>query len=346
MLRGNKYFYFLSLAVIFMLGIMLVTGCGDDDAQPDPQPVDDDSEEVADDQEEYVIGFSNASVSNSWAAAYFASAVNEFGKYDNLTFYTADGNDSSPKQIADVEDLLARDIDLLMIRPDNPEALSAIVESTYDSGIPVVVTGRGVATDKYTTFVMLDDAELGRYAAEHAVMLLTEKYGEPRGKVVEIQGTAGAGSAIARSTGINEVLDQYPDIEVVASQPANYQRAMGKTVMENILQAQPEIDLVISASGESLVGAMEAMEAVGRLDEPFIVGIDGYNGLLKAIHEGTAHYTVLYPAELGAESVRVAMKVLEGEDVPKEWPMPIFEVTPDNVEEYVDLNAPDSAWTY
>lgn len=346
MMKSKKVFRNLGMFLVFMLAMFLIFGCGDDGAQPDPEPVDDESADVVDDQEEFVIGFSNASVSNSWAAAYFASAVNEFGKYDNLTFYTVDGNDSSTKQIADVEDLLARDIDLLMIRPDNPEATSAVVETAFDSGIPVVVTGRSIATDKYTTFVMLDDEDLGRHAAEHAVELLTEKFGEPMGKVVEIQGTAGAGSAIARSNGINEVLDQYPNIEVVASQPANYQRAMGKTVMENILQAQPEIDLVISASGESLAGAMEAMEAVGRLDEPFIVGIDGYNGLLKAIHEGTADYTVLYPAELGAESVRVAMKILQGEDVPKAWPMPIFEVTSDNVSEYVDLNAPDSAWTY
>jgi ribose transport system substrate-binding protein len=342
MITRKPFFLTLSTIAIFVLVMFLVIGCGGNGAQPEDPQIDVD--EVED--EVFVIGFSNSSVSNSWAAAYYASAMQEFTQHDNIRFYTANGNDSVTKQIADVEDLLAKDIDLLMIRPENPEALSAIVETAYASGIPVVVTGRSIATDQYTTFVMLDDTDLGRHAAEYAVKLLTEKYGEPMGKVVEIQGTAGAGSATARTNGINEVLDQYPNIEVVASQPANYQRAMGKTVMENILQAQSEIDLVISASGESLAGAMEAMEAVGRLDGTLIVGIDGYNGLLKAIYEGIAHYTVLYPAELGAESVRVALKILEGEDVPKAWPMPIFEVTPDNVEEYVDLDAPDSAWTY
>jgi ribose transport system substrate-binding protein len=340
-LKKHKPLLFsISLLGIFILVMFLVIGCGGNGAQPE-EPQADVTDEVV-----HVIGFSNSSVSNSWAAAYYASAMQEFTLLENVKFYTANGNDSVTKQIADVEDLLTKNIDLLMLRPENPEALSAIVERVYDSGIPVVITGRSIATDKYTTFVMLEDKELGRYAAEYAVELLIEKYGEPRGKVVEIQGTAGAGSAINRTEGINSVFDQYPDIEVVASQPANYQRAMGKTVMENILQAQPEFDLVISASGESLVGAMEAMEAVGRLEGVFIVGIDGYNGLLKAINDGIAHYTVLYPAALGAESVRVAIKILEGEDVPKSWPMPIVEVTRDNVAEFVDLDAPDSAWTF
>ena len=340
MIKNKPFFLTLSLIAIFMLLMFMVIGCGGNGAQPEDPQIDADAQEV------FVIGFSNSSVSNSWAAAYYASAMQEFTRHDNIRFYTANGNDSVTKQIADVEDLLAKDIELLMVRPENPEALSAVVEKAYESGIPVVVTGRSIATDKYTTFVMLDDTDLGRHAAEYAVKLLTEKYGEPMGKVVEIQGTAGAGSATARTNGINEILDQYPNIEVVASQPANYQRAMGKTVMENILQAQPEIDLVISASGESLAGAMEAMEAVGRLDGTFIVGIDGYNGLLKAIYAGIAQYTVLYPAELGAESVRVALKILQGEDVPKSWPMPIVEVTQDNVDQFVDLDAPDSAWTF
>lgn len=109
-----------------------------------------------------------------------------------------------------MEDLLAKNIDLLMIRPDNPEALSSVVEKAYDSGIPVVVTGRRIAADKYTTFVMLDDTEIGRKAAEHAVKLLTEKFGEPRGKAFELQGNMAAGSARGRNAGITEVLSKYP----------------------------------------------------------------------------------------------------------------------------------------
>lgn len=335
MLKSKKYFLLLALGIMLMLVMSALAGCTGT-TKPDPQPSED----------KFVIGFSNSSVSNSWAAAYFANAVNELGNMENVKFYTTDGNDSSPKQIADVEDLLAKNIDLLMIRPDNPEALSSVVEKAFDAGIPVVVTGRSIATEKYTTFVMLDDADLGRKAAEQAVKLLTEKYGEPKGKVFELQGNMAAGSARGRNAGIIEVLSKYPNIEIVAQQPANYQRAMGKTVMENVLQSQPELDLIISHSGESLAGAIEALEAAGRIDEAFLVGIDGYNGLLKAIKEGKAHYTVLYPVELGAESVRVAMKILNGEEVPKLWKMEIVEVTPDNIDQFVNMNAPDAAWTF
>ncbi len=336
---SKKFFgRFLVVCIVAILLVGILGGCGQK-----PQPPATPGEPAP---KKYVIGFSNSGVSNSWAAAYFRAAVNALGELDNVKFYTADGNDTVAKQIADVEDLLAKNIDLLMIRPENPEALSSVVEKAFNSGIPVVVTGRSIATDKYTTFVMLDDKELGRKAAEHAVKLLTEKFGEPKGKVFELQGNMAAGSARGRNAGITEVFSKYPNIEVVAQQPANYQRAMGKSVMENVLQAHPQLDLIISHSGESLAGAIEAIEAAGRMGEAFLVGIDGYNGLLKAIKAGKAHYTVLYPVELGAESVRVAMKILQGEQVPKLWPMPIFEVFPDNVDQYVDMNAPDSAWTF
>ena len=116
--------------------------------------------------------------------------------------------------------------------------------------------------------------------------------------------------------------------------------------MENILQANPKIDLVISHSGESLCGALEAIKAAGRQNEMKLVSIDGYNGVLKAIYNGEVEYTVLFPAGLGAEAFRVCLKILNGEKVPKYWEMPGPEVTKENVSRFVDLKAPDSAWTY
>ncbi len=91
---------------------------------------------------------------------------------------------------------------------------------------------------------------------------------------------------------------------------------------------------------------MESIEAAGRTGEAILVAIDGYNGVLKAIADGRIAYTVLYPVALGAESVRVAMKVLQGEEVPKHWKMPLIGVDKSNVQEYVDMDAPDSTWTY
>ena len=137
-------------------------------------------------------------MSNSWAAAYHTVVVNTLAELPNVTFYTTDGNDDSTKQIADVEDLLARDIDLLIIRPNNPEALSAVVEKAYESGVPVIVSGRGLQTDKYTSFVMSDDFEMGKTAAENAVELLEGKFGSPQGKVFVIQGAMQIGRASCR----------------------------------------------------------------------------------------------------------------------------------------------------
>lgn len=296
--------------------------------------------------DEYVIGFSNSSVANVWAAAYNQKVIDALEALPNVTYFYADGQDNAMKQLSDIEDMIARGVDLLIVRPDNPEILAVVVEQAYDEGIPVVVSGRGVATEQYTSFVWVDDVDLGRRTAQAAVDILVEKYGEPTGKVVVLQGYIAAGSARSRDQGTMEVLEQYPDIEIVARQPADYVRATARDVMENILMAQPEIDVLITHGGEMAVGSVEAMEASGRRGEFPITSVDGYNGLLKAIAEGDAHFTALYPAALGTLSVEVAMDILAGKEVDKVIAMDVPNVTPENIDEFVQWDMPDSEFTY
>lgn len=297
-------------------------------------------------EEEYFIGFSNSGVGNVWAAAFYDRVVAELEARDNVIFTHADGGDDAVKQMGDVEDMMAMGVDLLIIRPDTPEILAVVVDEAYEAGIPTVIAGRDVATDNYTSFVWVDDVQLGRATAQAAVDLLIEEYGEPRGKVAILQGYMPGGSARSRDQGTMEVLEQYPDLEIVARLPADYVRATARDVMEDILMAQPEIDVLITHAGEMAVGAIEAMEAMGRKGEFPVTSIDGYNGVLKAIAEGDAHYTALYPVAMGALAVDVALDILAGEEVEKNISMPVMPVTPDNVEEYVDWDAPDSLFAH
>ncbi|HSV31633.1 MAG TPA: substrate-binding domain-containing protein [Atribacteraceae bacterium] len=296
--------------------------------------------------EEFVIGFSNASRGNAWAAQYAQRVYDLLDALPNVTHMYADGEDDGVKQLSDVEDMLARGMDLLIIRPSTPEILAVVVEQVYDLGIPVVVSGRNVATDKFTSFVWVDDVDLGRRTAQAAVDMLVEKYGEPRGKVAIIQGLMAAGSARARDQGTMEILDQYPGIEIVARQPGEYRRADARTVMENILMAQPEIDVLITHAGEMAVGAIEAMKAAGRRGEFPVTSVDGNNGFLKAIAAGDGHFTALYPLALGDLTVDVAMRILAGEEVEKIIAMDVPNVTPENIHEFVRLDQPDTYFTY
>jgi len=332
----------LSLMVAVLFVFTFVAGCG----SKAPESQSGDNKPKTEEKKKFKIGFSNASVSNTWRVGMYNSVVDEIKKHPEFELLYADANDNAAKQTGDVEDLLTKGIDLLLISPATTDALNPAIEKAFDSGIPVVVFDRFASTPKITTFVETSNYDCGIKAAEKTVALLKEKYGTEKGNVVIIEGFPGAGATVERQQGIMDVFKKYPNIKVVADQPADFQRAKGLAVMENVLQAQPKIDVVLSHSGESLVGAYQAVENAGRTKEMKFVGIDGYNGLLKLIKDGKVDYTVLFPVSLGAEAVKVAAKVLNGEEVPKKWSMPLIEVTKDNVDKYVDMNADDSAWTY
>lgn len=297
-------------------------------------------------EKHYKIGFSNASVSNTWRVAMYDMMKAEAAKHPEVELLYTDANDNAGKQNTDVDDLLAKGIDALLIAPATEAALNPAIEKAFDKGIPVIVFDRRPTTDKYTTFVVTDDVKNGELSGQRLVDQLKAKLGSEKGNVVIIEGFMGSGPQIDRLKGIKNILDKYPEIKVVADQAADFQRSKGQTVMENILQANKSIDAVISESGESLAGAIDAMKSANRLDGTIIENIDGYNGILKAIKAGTVDSTSLFPAGLGKEALLTCLKVLGGEKVDKLTALPNIQVTKDNVDKYLDPNAEDGAWTY
>lgn len=297
-------------------------------------------------KKKYKIGVSNASVSNTWRVAMVKMLREEAKKHPEVELLYTDANDNAAKQNSDIDDLLAKGIDALLVAPCTEAAVDPAIERAYKKGIPVIVFDRRPKTDKYTTFVVTDDVINGQMSAQLLVDELKKKFGKPMGNVVILEGFLGSGPQIDRYKGIMNVLKKYPDIKVVAKQATDFQRAKGQSVMENILQAQKKIDAVISESGEGLAGAIDAMKAANRLKGVIIVNIDGYNGILKYIKQGLVAGTTLFPARLGAEALIVALKVLKGEKVPKLYKLPNILVTKKNVDKYVDMKAEDGAWTY
>lgn len=297
-------------------------------------------------EKHYKIGFSNASVSNTWRVAMYDMMKAEAAKHPEIELLYTDANDNTGKQNSDVDDLLAKGIDALLISPSTEAALNPAIEKAYATGIPVIVFDRRPTTDKYTSFVVADDVTNGELSAQRLVDQITKKNGSAKGTVAVIQGFMGSGPQIDRFKGINNILSKYPDIKIVANQPADFQRAKGQSVMENILMANKQIDAVISESGESLAGALDALKTANRLDGMIIENIDGYNGVLKAIKNGIVDSTSLYPARQGADALLVTLKALNGEKVDKLTKLENIQVTSENIDKYVDMNADDGKWTY
>ena len=297
-------------------------------------------------QRRWAIGFSNASETNTWRTALREAIEREVAKHDNVDLLITDANDSPAKQVSDLEDLLTKRVDGLIIGAANLYVANPILDECEREGIPVVIVDRKVASEKYETFVSTDHM----YGAVRGLTKLAELIGNA-GKIAIIEGLPGAGPAVERNAGYDTVLERHPDITAVR-QAGDWSRASGQRVMENIITAHPDLDGIHFDNGEMAVGGIQALRAAGITDQmlidnqPCLTWLDGYNGGLKMIKAGLGKYTILHPPRLhGALSVQSMIQIFKGETVPKRQPIELDEITKENVDQFVAMDEPDDYWT-
>ena len=251
--------------------------------------------------------------------------------YPEMMIGETDGNNKSSKQVNDVEDLIARGIDLLLISPLTSEALTDVCQKAMDMGIPVVTLDRNVNCP-VTCYIGAENKPMGRAAAD----LLAKMVGG-KGNIIEIQGTAGASATIDRHNGfVERIGEKYPGMKIIASQYCDYLREPAMTFMEDMLQRfkSGEIDIVYAHNDEMALGALEAIKSAGReKDGILLTGMDGTEVAFDAIKEGLMAFTVVYPY-CAPEGVQMAYRILSGEKVLPRWQLETAVVTKDNVKEW------------
>lgn len=224
-----------------------------------------------------------------------------------------DSQDNPAKELGNVEDLLVKGIDVLLINPTDSDAVVSSVKAANRSKIPVVTLDRAANGGEVTSHVASDNVLGGEMAGKYIIEKLNGK-----GKVVELEGIPGTTAARDRGTGFNKAVNGK--LEIVAKQAADFDRTKGLNVMENILQAQPEIDAVFAHNDEMALGALKAIEASGR--DIFVVGFDATDDAVSAVKEGKLGGTIAQkPAEIGAIGVEVADKIVKKQNVEKNVPV-------------------------
>jgi ABC-type sugar transport system substrate-binding protein len=226
---------------------------------------------------------------------------------------TADAEDVAAKQMSIVEDFIARGVDGVLISPIGADSLVPAVEALNRANIPVATVDRKVTGGRVLVHVGADNVEGGRAAARY----VAERLGGTD-KVIELEGTPGASPAIDRKKGFHEVLDPT-EIQVVASQTANFQRAQGQTVMENLLQVHKDFQAVYAANDEMMLGAIEAMEA-NNVDASRVVtvGYDAIPDALSYIREGRLDASVeQYPGRQARTALRFLVEHIRKGSLPE-----------------------------
>jgi len=224
-----------------------------------------------------------------------------------LELLVTDAQDSVSTQINDIEDLIQRGVQVLIVNPTDSDAVVPAVMAANAAGVPVIAVDRGVGAGAQVAYYIASDNVAGGGAAGEFVC---EMLGGS-GPVVELEGIPGVSATRERGQGFNEYLAaNCPGIVIVARQTANFNRAEGLTVMENILTAQPEIAAVFAHNDEMALGALQAIEASGR--DILVVGFDATDDAVDAVNACRMGATVAQlPAMLGAEAVEAAKSILD-----------------------------------
>jgi ribose transport system substrate-binding protein len=282
-------------------------------------------------QDKIKIGFSQGTMNHPWRVAMVEGNKKYAAEhYPDVDLIVTDGNNDASKQVADVESLIAQGIKVLMISPLTEQALTPVVKEAMDAGIKVVTLDRKVNTP-VTVHVGGENLPLGVGAGEFLAKKLNGK-----GNIIELQGTAGASATIDRNKGFAEAIAKHPDMKVVASQNCDYTRDKAVKFMEDMVQrfGPGQIQAVYAHNDEMALGAIQVLEAAGRLNEVAVVGIDGQETAFEAVKQGKLAATFVYPF-VAPEGIETAYMVAKGEEVPETITLPTVSVTPDNIADMI-----------
>lgn len=269
------------------------------------------------------IGLSVSTLNNPFFVNLAEGAKAE-AEEEGLELITVDAGDDAAKQTNDVEDLVSKNVSVLIVNPVDSDAVAPAVKDALARGIKVISVDRVVNGVDVDCQIASDNVEGAKMATEY----LTELIGEGA-KVAELQGTPGSSAAIDRGEGFHLVADEK--LEVTNSQTANFNRAEGMTVMENFLQADSSIQGVFAHNDEMALGALEAVAGSGKQIK--VVGFDATDDAVAAVKAGKMAATVAQqPDQMGRTAVQTAAKLAQGETVEKSIPVEVKLVTKDSAE--------------
>lgn len=260
------------------------------------------------------VGLSISTLNNPFFVS-LSEGARQKAKELNINLSIVNASDDTAKQTSDIEDLISKNVQVIIVNPVDSDAVAPAVLDAIKANIPVISVDRGVNGVEVTSSISSDNVDGARLAGEYLIELIGEN-----SKVVELIGIPGATATIDRGKGFHQSADGK--LNIVASQTANFNRAEGLTVMENILQANPDIRGIFAHNDEMALGALEAVQSLGK--EIVIIGFDATDDAVYAVKNGTMKATVAQQPELmGQIAVETALKIISGETVEKTIPVEI-----------------------
>lgn len=269
------------------------------------------------------IGLSISTQNNPFFVT-LAEGAKKAAKQAGVPLTVVDASDDATKQVSDIEDLVSKNVSVLIVNPVDSDAVTGAVEAAIAKGVRVISVDRVVNGVDIDCQIASDNVAGAELATQYIVDTLGENV-----KTAELVGTSGASAAIDRSQGFHNIADKK--LKVVASQTADFDRTQGMTVMENMLQADSSIQAVFAGNDEMALGAVEAIS--GAKKDVLVVGFDATDDAIEAIRQGRMGATIAQQPDLiGSTAVENAIRLTKGESIPKEIPVEVTLIIKDTVD--------------
>ena len=286
------------------------------------------------------VGYDIYWLGNSWSVQQYQefkwNAENNFADQIEVTYVESD-NDVS-KQIANLEDLIAQGVDVIITTPIDATSINSTLEDAQEEGIKVILLAATVEGDCYDSMVNVDEMDFGATGAQWLVDQL-----EGKGKIIMLNGISGFTSNEMRKQGAHEVFEKYPDIEIIAEQDAKWDYATAKTVVADLLATYPEIDGVWSQGGAMTLGAIEAFQAANRELVP-MTGEDNNGYVKKVVENNMEGIAVAKPTWLTRVAIENAINLMNGVEVKKDDMYPVMTIKTEEMKKYVHPDLSDDVW--
>ncbi|WP_436394526.1 ABC transporter substrate-binding protein [Amycolatopsis sp. MEPSY49] len=264
------------------------------------------------------LGFAQVGAESGWRTANTKS-IQDSAKSAGIELKFSDAQQKQENQISAIRSYIQQKVKVIAFSPVVESGWDTVLKEAKTANIPVILTDRAIdSPDKslYKTFLGSDFIAEGKKAGEW----LTKEFGSATGQVniVELQGTTGSAPANDRKKGFADVIAADPKYKIVASQTGEFTRAKGKEVMEAFLKSQPKIDVLYAHNDDMALGAIEAIEAAGKIPgkDIKIVSVDGVKDALQALADGKINHVVECNPLLGPQLMDLVKKVAAGEQVP------------------------------